>query len=200
MGPSVFRERERESLGSRDGLAEVSSGTALRILRRITPDPSTMSALQAMQDLDFHGELIPTSYVRSLVPFIGREAMCHYDETASHLLWLVNTRRRTLEPICLVHDLLLLCQCVHLREAVTFYIDHSGARRPVMAIRNLPHRTSLVCLLNWLYTNDAQMLENSLRRTSIDFMEGFARNVQFLGIVSQEMEAVFKNILEDLGS
>lgn len=139
---------------------------------------------------------VPISYIREKIPQFYRPLYLN-EQSATHILQLTSINQET--SIMAAHDLVLLAQCLAIRNVASFQQIIPGMAKPALVIQNVPHLQSFSVLFRWLYTNDQDELYESLAASRVNGPEmifGFAQNCKFWGALDPRIVGVLRALLE----
>ena len=142
---------------------------------------------------------VPLTYLRLKIPVYYSDLFLN-EKSATHTLHLTNLRNET--AVMPVHDLVIVTQCLNIRQIITLQTPKTRKAKPSLHVSNVPDLDSFGILLKWLYTNDEDELYEILSTSQLDRRDllcGFALNCRFWGIVDSRVCAVIRALLEDLG-
>jgi hypothetical protein len=170
------------------------------VLLVMEPSDETLAQYRNFTHLKIAAETtVPLTYLRLKIPVFYRDLFLN-EKSASHTLHLKNLRNET--AVMPVHDLVLVVQCLNLRQIITLQTLKTRTAKPSLMVSNVPDLDSFGILLKWLYTNDEDELYQILSTSQLDKRElicGFALNCRFWGIVDSRVSAVIRALLHDLG-
>jgi len=170
------------------------------VLLLMTPSDETLERYHDFTHLKIAPETtVPLTYLRFKIPIFYRDLFLN-EKSATHTLHLKNLRNET--AVMPIHDLVLVAQCLNIRQIITLQTPKTRTAKPSLLVSNVPDLDSFGILLKWLYTNDEDELYEIITTSQLDKRElicGFALNCQFWGIVDSRVRAVIRALLEDLG-
>lgn len=143
---------------------------------------------------------IPISYIRERIPQFYRHLYLD-EQSATHSLQLTSINQETL--VMPAHDLVLVAQCLAIRNVSSFAQIIPGMAKPALVIHNVPHLQSFNILFRWLYSNDQDELYESLaasRANGSAMIFGFAQNCKFWGAIDPRITGVIRALLETNGN
>jgi len=139
---------------------------------------------------------VPISYIREKIPQFYRPLYLN-EQSATHMLQLTSINQET--AMMPAHDLVLVAQCLAIRNVASFQQIIPGMAKPALVIQNVPHLQSFGLLFRWLYTNDQDELYESLAASRVNGPEtifGFAQNCKFWGALDPRILGVLRGLLE----
>ena len=142
---------------------------------------------------------VPLTYLRLKIPTFYRNLFLN-EKSATHTLHLTNLRNEI--AVMPVHDLVLVSQCLNIRQIITRQTTKTRKAKPALLVSSVPDLDSFGILLKWLYTNDEDELYEIISTSQIEKREllcGFALNCRFWGIVDSRVTGVIRALLEDFG-
>ena len=176
---------------------ETLSGSVLLVM---APSDETLENYRNFTHLKIGPETtVPLTYLRCKIPVFYRDLFLN-EKSATHTLHLKNIRNET--AVMPVHDLVLVAQCLNIRQVITVQTLKTRTAKPSLLVTKVPDLDSFGILLTWLYTNDENELYEILSTSQFDIRElicGFALNCRFWGIVDSRVSAVIRALLEDHG-
>jgi hypothetical protein len=139
---------------------------------------------------------IPISYIRERIPQFYRHLYLD-DQSSTHGLQLRSINQET--SVMPAHDLVLVAQCLAIRNVSNFQQIIPGVAKPALVIHNVPHLPSFGILFRWFYSNDQDELYEALAGSMVNGPEmvfGFAQNCKFWGAVDPRITGVIRALLE----
>ena len=119
-----------------------------RVLLVMAPSKETMEHYHNFTHMKFRADTtVPLTYLRLKIPIHYRNLFFN-EKSATHTLHLRNALN---EPAVIpIHDVVLVAQCLNLRQIITHQTPISGNRKPSWLVENVPDLDSVGILLKWL--------------------------------------------------
>ncbi len=171
----------------------------------IEPSQYTLEAFFNLPALECDGQMVPAAYLRQQIRLLHDSPSLRsgYHDLVLVPDYKVDCVGRAQLPVSvMIHPHILCCQAAHFSEVVEELSNVS--RLPVdfgrkYRISNVPHMRTMPVLLQWMHCHKKEYLyENLIALSEANgraMIEGFCKNVAFLGVVSEELVSIVSHVL-----